>query len=74
MNVVFLLLTLMSFTVIGNPLPDDEKLIASLVERNVICKDQSYDQKLKSLQIYLSKKIVKPTRLIIAANKLLMSI
>lgn len=63
MNVVFFLLTLMSFTVIANPLPDDEKLMASLVESNVICKDQSYDQKLKSLQIYLSKKNSKTNKI-----------
>ncbi len=56
MNVVLYLLTLMSFPIIANPLPNDEKLMASLVERGVICKNQSYDEKLKSLQIYLYKK------------------
>ena len=59
MNFVVFLLAIISFSVIANPLPDNEKLITSLVERNVICDNQSYEEKLKSLQIYLANRFNK---------------
>ncbi|GLT20083.1 hypothetical protein GCM10007938_38660 [Vibrio zhanjiangensis] len=47
---------IIAFPVLANPQPNDEKLINSLIERNVICADQSYDEKLRSLQIYLANR------------------
>ncbi|WP_221740630.1 hypothetical protein, partial [Vibrio pectenicida] len=59
MKLVVFLLIILSFPVIANPLPDDEELVTSLVKRGVICENQSYDEKLKSLQVYLANRFNK---------------
>ncbi|MBU2896165.1 hypothetical protein [Vibrio hepatarius] len=62
MKFVVFLLIIFSFSVIANPLPDDEEeLVTFLVERGVICDNQSYDEKLKSLQVYLANRFNKTT-------------
>ncbi|WP_415674719.1 hypothetical protein, partial [Vibrio neptunius] len=45
--------------VIANPLPNDEKLLDSLIERGVICDNQTYEEKQESLQIYLANRFDK---------------
>ncbi|MCG9595599.1 hypothetical protein L1D15_02560 [Vibrio sp. Isolate25] len=62
MKFVSCLLTLLSSAVIANPLPDDEKLIASLIERGVICDNQTYEEKQESLQIYLANRFDKKNK------------
>ncbi|KJY87259.1 hypothetical protein TW84_17310 [Vibrio neptunius] len=59
MKFVSYLLTVISSAVIANPLPNDEKLLDSLIERGVICDNQTYEEKQESLQIYLAKRFDK---------------
>ncbi|NOJ22016.1 hypothetical protein [Vibrio coralliilyticus] len=59
MKLVSCLLTLLSSAVIANPLPNDEKLLDSLIERGVICDNQTFEEKQESLQIYLANRFDK---------------
>ncbi|WFB50020.1 hypothetical protein [Vibrio coralliilyticus] len=59
MKLVSCLLTLLSSAVIANPLPNDEKLLHSLIERGVICDNQTFEEKQESLQIYLANRFDK---------------
>ncbi|KFI10960.1 hypothetical protein IX95_15520 [Vibrio sp. B183] len=59
MKLVSCLLTLLSSAVIANPLPNDEKLLDSLIERGVICGNQTFEEKQESLQIYLANRFDK---------------
>ncbi|WP_179377454.1 hypothetical protein [Vibrio coralliilyticus] len=59
MKLVSCLLTLLSSAVIANPLPNDEKLLDSLIERGVICDNQTFEEKQESLQIYLANRFEK---------------
>ncbi|MER2494614.1 hypothetical protein [Vibrio neptunius] len=59
MKFVSYLLTVISSAVIANPLPNDEKLLDSLIERGVICDNQTYEEKQESLQIYLANRFDK---------------
>ncbi|NOI74915.1 hypothetical protein F0224_04435 [Vibrio coralliilyticus] len=59
MKLVSCLLTLLSSAVIANPFPNDEKLLDSLIERGVICDNQTFEEKQESLQIYLANRFDK---------------
>ncbi|MCL9781329.1 hypothetical protein M9194_07805 [Vibrio sp. S4M6] len=59
MKFVSFLFALFSSIIFANPLPNDEKLISSLIERGVICGNQTFEENQKSLQIYLSKRFNK---------------
>ncbi|EEW12180.1 hypothetical protein SX4_2947 [Vibrio mimicus SX-4] len=43
----------------ANVQPDDERLIASLIEQGFICQGLSYEQQQKALSIYLQQKFNK---------------
>ncbi|ENM5790739.1 hypothetical protein V4V45_002606 [Vibrio mimicus] len=48
-----------STLLLANVQPDDERLIASLIEQGIICQGLSYEQQQKALLIYLQKKFNK---------------
>ncbi|HGH6050185.1 TPA: hypothetical protein AB5H45_002641, partial [Vibrio mimicus] len=48
-----------STLLLANVQPDDERLIASLIEQGIICQGLSYEQQQKALSIYLQQKFNK---------------
>ncbi|MDN3611754.1 hypothetical protein ACODM8_12890 [Vibrio ostreicida] len=59
MRLAICLMTLLASATLASTPPDDEKLIQLLVERGIICENQSYQDEQTSLQIYLSNRFSK---------------
>ncbi|WP_306345642.1 hypothetical protein [Vibrio quintilis] len=47
---------ILSPSIYSGSLPQDEKLLQSLIQRGVICKGLTYDEQQEALRIYLNKK------------------
>ncbi|ENM5795339.1 hypothetical protein [Vibrio mimicus] len=58
-NLLGLWVAFHSTLLLANVQPDDERLIASLIEQGVICQGLSYEQQQKALSIYLQQKFNK---------------
>ncbi|ENM5733249.1 hypothetical protein DU972_000798 [Vibrio mimicus] len=58
-NLLGLWVAFHSTLLFANVQPDDERLIASLIEQGVICQGLSYEQQQKALSIYLQQKFNK---------------
>ncbi|ENM5723204.1 hypothetical protein [Vibrio mimicus] len=58
-NLLGLWVAFHSTLLFANVQPDDERLIASLIEQGFICQGLSYEQQQKALSIYLQQKFNK---------------
>nr|WP_158163020.1 hypothetical protein [Vibrio mimicus] len=58
-NLLGLWVAFHSTLLLANVQPDDERLIASLIEQGIICQGLSYEQQQKALSIYLQQKFNK---------------
>ncbi|MDW6002259.1 hypothetical protein [Vibrio mangrovi] len=54
--IAFLLTFIFSVQVYSGSLPQDEKLLQSLIQRGVICQGLTYDEQQEALRIYLSER------------------